>query len=67
VPRLVADLVGRKVDVIVSGAGRILNGAEPGLAVEQRDRFKLVNLKTAGTLGLTIPPSVLASVGEVIE
>jgi len=54
--------------VIVSGAGRILNGAEPGLAVEQRDRFKLVvNLKTAGTLGLTIPPSILAGVGEVIE
>ena len=67
-PGLVADLVGRKVDVIVSGAGRILNGAEPGLAVEQRDRFKLVvNLKTAGTLGLTIPPSILAGVGEVIE
>jgi len=64
VPGLVADLIGRKVDMIVSRAGRILNGAEPaGLAVEQPIRFELVvNLKTAETLG-PIPRSVLASVG----
>ena len=63
-PGLVADLIGRKVDMIVSRAGRILNGAEPaGLAVEQPIRFELVvNLKTAETLG-PIPRSVLASVG----
>jgi putative ABC transport system substrate-binding protein len=50
-------------------ADRILRGAKPGnLPVEQPSRYEMaINLATARTLGLVIPPALLVQADQVID
>jgi putative ABC transport system substrate-binding protein len=59
------DLFRRTADIV----DKIFKGAKPAdLPVVQSARFALViNLQTAKSLGLTVPPTLLATADEVIE
>jgi ABC-type uncharacterized transport system substrate-binding protein len=63
--RTAADIFRRSASYV----DRILKGANPAeLPAQAPAKFEFaINLKTATTLGLTVPPTVIALADEVIE
>jgi putative ABC transport system substrate-binding protein len=61
-----SDELWRRIGALTA---KVLRGAKPAnLPIERPDRFDLVvNVKTAKTLGLTIPPSLLLRADRVID
>lgn len=61
----IPDLFRRAAELV----DKILRGTNPAdIPVEQPTKFDLlINLKTANSLGLTVPPALLATADEVIE
>ena len=59
------DLFRQAADMV----DKILRGAKPGdIPVEQPNKFEFaINIKTAASLGLTIPEALLATVDEVVK
>jgi putative ABC transport system substrate-binding protein len=64
-----SDSVGSQYRSAASYIDRILRGAKVGdLPIQATDRFEtVINLKTAAKLGITIPPTLLATADDLVE